>query len=1368
MPMTFTPFPLLRKRPVTSAALVFLLAVLLLGAYARHWITTDSGRDFVVSQVDGRNVAGYGRLSVRNLTGDPLSEFELGSVEIRDNSGVWMSASTVRMAWSPAKLLTRTIDLSDLSIEEVNVLRRPSREETPESGGKPWGVRLENAAIGRLFLAEGVAGPESASSITARFLNERSGSMDAALQIAPLEGAGDRIEAKIQRDRNAGFDLEIEGIIPPGGVFAHLLELPEDAAATVSATAAGSLDDGRGEARLTVNGSDKVFISGKIEKGTLDASIRMDAGTLPLPEDIATFLGPKTEADLTAIFGKKDVSFSIDSRIAAGTVNIQGVSKTNRFEWLEPAKLTVRLASLSPFWDAPRDVFLDGTIEQREAGYQYSGQARIAVRPDAGLPFDTVAGPVMVALEDGRIPFSGNLVITGAFASNSDVSRMLGEQVGLSGNGVYELGTRRLLIDAVELVYDSGNAQLLGEVQFENRTLNVSGKLTQSLGALPGNIGGTASGFVQAKGPLQDIELGLNLNLADLSTGIETLAPLLDGRGSVRGILQLKPETGTIRRLEYRLPGAEGEVTGNIYGPGSPDLRITAQQQKILEVSGNQFDLGSISARLVRQSGGMLLDARSEDGTALVSGRTVSDLTAVAEILIDNGDLSGPVTLTGLSDGQPSAVSFVLARSGSMTRLNAIEGRLGGIEITGSVALADSGDLEADLDAQADTVEIAGIRFGSLKFTGSGGRGRESAFDIGGTFDARDIQLTPELLIDRIYGTVTTAPDGYRFEGRLFESQTRANSDLGFSGLVALSDGPPSGRLALTGTLLGTAVASREDIVWSLGDAPTLDADLSLLGGRLQARLRPGNETSSSTLALQDLSIAPLLAALGYPAIDAVVSGQANGRLYGDNPEGAVAMTATSAVSGVNTTINMKLNGVLSSKALVLTAESTYGPDLKASAAGRLPVIASQGSIVLLDRKRPLEGLIDVNGDLAALRLIALAYGHDIGGNLNSRTRISGTLEQTVTQSSVQISDGVYEYGATGLSLMNVEVDAQYTDDILTLTGNGVGTEGGSLEVSGRLAEAEAGISVNLNRLLVYDRLGDEARISGDAKLTEGETDRVLSGALRIDEARFNLDNFASNSIRTLNVRWTSDDPDAHEDLLLEKPIRLELDVNATRGVFVRGRGLESDWGVNLRVTGNPDNILLNGRATLARGSLELAQRPFEFQSGQISFDGPVDTARLAISATREVDGFSVRADVGGSPSRPTIELTSTPSLPEDEILSRMLFGRSSVDLTALEAAELATSIARLAGRDTGLNPIGALQSGLGVDRLRLGIDNAGNAELGVGQYLAQDVYLEVTTHGAAGNSVEVEWQPRPQVSVASETSSTGESRVSVRWKKDY
>lgn len=1368
MPSRFNPLALLRRRPVSSALVTLLLAVVLLLASARYWIATDAGRDFVISQIDGRDVAGYGRLSLRKLEGDPLSSLSVGSIEIRDSSGVWLSAESIELTWSPIALLSRTVDLAELSVSDIHILRRPVRAERPDTDDNPWEVRLGQATVDRLLLAEGVAGPESASSISARFLNERNGSIDAQLQISPLDGGGDRIDAKILRDRTSAFDVTLDATAPAGGVFAHLLQLPEGASAVVTATAAGDLGDGRGEARLTIDGSDKVFLSGKLEGGALDASLRLDAAALPISDKLTAFLGPRAEAGVTAVFEESRVSFTIDSRIAAGVVNLSGQTRTDRLELTEPARLTARLTSLAPYWDAPRLVVLNGALERRDAGYAYTGEARLEVKPEAGLPFEWVSGPVTASLEDGRIPFSGDVLLGKPFAGNTGIAPILGEEVHISGNGNFDMGTRRLLVDAVELTHASGTAQLLGEAGFADGTLNISGKITQAISALPGGFGGNAAGFVQAKGKFRDFDLGLNLNLSDLTTRISQIRPLVEGRGTARGLLAIKPGSGVIRRLDFRLPGAEGQVTGRLYGQQSPDLKVSARQLEKLDIAGNQIDLGDVIADVSRRSGGVLLTASSEGGAAAFSGRSVSDLASRAEILFGNGGLSGPVTLTGRSGGQASAVSFMLDRTGSTTRFSAIDGRLGTVEFSGSAMLQDGGEIEADIDAEADTFEIAGVTFGTLKLKGAGGRTKGDPFALGGEFEARRVRVSPRLEIDQVIGTLTTIPAGYRFEGRLVDSLPGANSDMGFSGVIAVTDGPLSGTLSLSGELVGVAVATREEMQWSLGPAPTLNADLSLLGGRLQARLRPGNETTSSTLELKDLSIAPLLSALGYPAINAVISGGASGQLYGDDPEGIFNLSAVSSVSGVGTEIDFDMTGNFDRRSLTFTAQSTYGPDLKANAAGRLPVLASPLALVRLDRERAAEALLEINGDLKAVRLVALAYGHDIGGKLASRTRLSGTLQQPIVASNSAITGGTYEYGATGLRLRDLDLEAVYEKGVLTLEGSGAGTDGGTLTFNGRLAESEAGIDVKLDRVLIYDRLGDQARLSGSAKLVEGAQDRVVSGALAVNDARFNIDNFASTSIRTLNVRWTTDDPEASRRTLLNKPIRLALKVSAQRGIIVRGRGLDSDWGVNLDVTGKPDNLLLNGRATLARGTLELAQRPFEFDAGQITFDGPLDTARLAVSATREVEGFSVRADVGGSPSKPTVELSSTPSLPEDEILSRMLFGRSSVDLTALEAAELATSIARLAGQDAGINPIGAIQAGLGVDRLRLGVDNAGNPELGVGQYLAPDVYLEVTTQGAAGNSVEVEWQPRPQVSVSSETSSTGDSRVSVRWKNDY
>ncbi|WP_396273861.1 hypothetical protein, partial [Hyphomonas sp.] len=605
----FNPFSLLRRRPVSAALVTLLIAVVVLLASARYWITTDAGRDFVVSQLDGRDVAAYGRLSVRNLEGDPLSSLSAGSIEIRDASGVWFSAESVDLTWSPLALLSRTVDLTQLTVSEVKVLRRPLRTDRAKTGSDPWEVRLGQATIDRLFLAEGVAGPASASAISARFLNERNGSIDAQLDISPLEGAGDRIEAKILRDRNSAFDITIDAAAPAGGVFAHLLRLPRGASAVLAATAAGDLNDGRGEARLTVDGSDKVFLSGKLENGALDASLRMDASALPVSANLAAFLGPRAQADITAVFDKSLVSVTIDGRISAGSVNLSGKARANRLELAGPARLTARLTSLAPYWDAPRLVVLNGTIEKQGSGYRYSGDTRLEVKPAADLPFEWLTGPVTASLEDGRIPFTGDITVGRPFAGNSAAAGILGEEVRISGNGNFDIETRRLLVDAAELTHKSGSAQLLGEASFADDWVNVSGKVTQSLGALTGSFGGTAAGFVQAKGQLRDFELGLNLNLSDLTTRINQLKPLIEGRGTLRGMLAITPEAGIIRRLDVRLPGAEGQVTGRIYGPQSPDLKFVIQQLQALAVSGNQVDLGSVTAQLKRRSGNLLLTA---------------------------------------------------------------------------------------------------------------------------------------------------------------------------------------------------------------------------------------------------------------------------------------------------------------------------------------------------------------------------------------------------------------------------------------------------------------------------------------------------------------------------------------------------------------------------------------------------------------------------------------------------------------------------------------------------------------------------------------------------------------------------------------
>jgi translocation and assembly module TamB len=139
---------------------------------------------------------------------------------------------------------------------------------------------------------------------------------------------------------------------------------------------------------------------------------------------------------------------------------------------------------------------------------------------------------------------------------------------------------------------------------------------------------------------------------------------------------------------------------------------------------------------------------------------------------------------------------------------------------------------------------------------------------------------------------------------------------------------------------------------------------------------------------------------------------------------------------------------------------------------------------------------------------------------------------------------------------------------------------------------------------------------------------------------------------------------------------------------------------------------------------------------------------------------------IEGTAARPKITLTSTPVLPNDEVLSQVLFGTSASQLSPLDAATLASALTSLAG-GSGFDVVGNLRSFAHLDRLALGGDTTGAIVSG-GKYVTDNVYLEVTG-GANGPTGGIEWRVRKDLSVvARAASATGESQIAVRWRKDY
>jgi len=129
--------------------------------------------------------------------------------------------------------------------------------------------------------------------------------------------------------------------------------------------------------------------------------------------------------------------------------------------------------------------------------------------------------------------------------------------------------------------------------------------------------------------------------------------------------------------------------------------------------------------------------------------------------------------------------------------------------------------------------------------------------------------------------------------------------------------------------------------------------------------------------------------------------------------------------------------------------------------------------------------------------------------------------------------------------------------------------------------------------------------------------------------------------------------------------------------------------------------------------------------------------------------------------------------LPEDEVISQVLFGKSTSQLSAGEAAQLAASVAELTGQAGGAGSIlGRVRASLGVDVLRLeSEDSSGASAPGVaaGKYITEDVYVGAKqgTETDSGTA-EVEVELTPNISIGSEVGQQGQSEVGIKFKWDY
>jgi translocation and assembly module TamB len=391
--------------------------------------------------------------------------------------------------------------------------------------------------------------------------------------------------------------------------------------------------------------------------------------------------------------------------------------------------------------------------------------------------------------------------------------------------------------------------------------------------------------------------------------------------------------------------------------------------------------------------------------------------------------------------------------------------------------------------------------------------------------------------------------------------------------------------------------------------------------------------------------------------------------------------------------------------------------------------------------------------DLALLDPILAPGGRRARGQVALDAGVTGTVAAPQVNGTVTLAGGEIQDFGQGVRISDIAATIQasgQTIRIASFTGHaGPGTIGasGSVGITGAMP-VNLSLTMRNARPLASDRL--TANLDADLAV-RGDVQGTLtaSGKISILQATINVPEHLPASIAVLPVRIAGAPPPPPP-----KPggvIRLDLQLDTPGQIFVRGRGLDAVMGGSLHVGGTTGSPQVNGDFAMRHGTFSLAGTNLTFSRGKVGFEGAGVANKIDPSLDFEADAATTTGTasliVSGYASAPKITLSSSPPLPQDEVLAQLLFGRSAAQLGPFQYAEIAAALAELSGTG-GSNPLDRVRKGLGLDRLSIGGATNANgtssssaaATIEAGKYIANGVFVGAK-QGTTGAQTQAEVQ---------------------------
>jgi len=426
--------------------------------------------------------------------------------------------------------------------------------------------------------------------------------------------------------------------------------------------------------------------------------------------------------------------------------------------------------------------------------------------------------------------------------------------------------------------------------------------------------------------------------------------------------------------------------------------------------------------------------------------------------------------------------------------------------------------------------------------------------------------------------------------------------------------------------------------------------------------------------------------------------------------------------------------------------------------------------------------LARVRADIEPLASAYLPAWQHLRGDLEAALDAHGSITNPALTGSFTVTNGFFEDVIRGTTARDISIRAE-ADKVSSyrLTASARDDSRGSIILTGTYARIDrpdyvlhAGAVVS--NFIAGRLLSTEIPINGRLMLDGTGTTAQLIGNVNAPAMTIRLPRQLPPSYRRVNLIDQRNAPASTTNGTRRKffPITINTDirVEAMDGIRINGSQLRSEWRGRGRVTGELPDVRFGGNVALVRGSFMFLGRRFTITRGEVIIpSGKSAQPIIFVTAQTRAAGANIQLNVEGPSSEPVLTLTSDPPLEKNEIVSRLLFGKSGDSISPFQIAYLAFALDVLEGGGPILQKLDSGQRVLGLDQLdvKQSEEESGFSAVLLGRRLNDRFYVE----GQVGlnnqpDVLALEVELTPSLILRTETSPRIREGISINWRRDY